>query len=93
MMKKQKIELEPGKRYKGYALVNEYGEFEFYPEQKGSRQGQFKTVKETESYVLSTTKNLVVVHLRLPKSNGLTLIKHLMGAVNNLINDVKTYEF
>ena len=92
-MKKQKIELEPGKRYKGYALVNEYGEFEFYPEQKGSRQGQFKTVKETESYTLRTTQNLVVVHLRLPKSNGLTLIKHLMGVVNNLINDVKTYEF
>lgn len=89
----QKIDLEPGKKYKGYACINEYGEMQFTPEQTGSRKGKIKLVKETESYVLSTSKNLVMIHLRLPKSNGLALIKHLMAAVNNLINDVKTYEF
>lgn len=92
-MKKQKLDLVPGKRYKGYAVVNEYGEMVFTPEQTGSRSGQQKIVKETPEYVLSTTKNLVVFHIRVPKSNGLTLIKNLMSAVNNLISDVKNYEF
>ena len=76
-----------GKQYKGYAWRNEYGEFFFRPSAVGSRAGQTKRVCEEDNYILSTTKELVLIHIRLPKVKGgaTGYIKALTAVVNKLI--------
>lgn len=88
-----KMELPVGKKIKGYGLINEYGEFDFIPEQTGVRAGETKLVKQGDNYSVSTTKKLIVVHIRLDKNNGLELFKAFMSTVNEIFNCFKTYEF
>lgn len=88
-MKEQlkKQDMVVGKQYKGYAWRNEYGEFFFRPTAVGSRAGQTKRICEDENYILSTTKELVLIHIRLPKVTGgaTGYIKALTAVVNQLI--------
>lgn len=89
----KKIEMPVGQKVRGYGLLNEYGEFEFIPEQTGTRIGQVKLLKQGDNYTLSTTKKFVIVHLRLEKVNGLGLIVSLMKTVNEIVSNLKNYEF
>lgn len=82
-----------GQKVRGYGLLNEYGEFEFIPEQTGVRQGQVKLLKEGANYTVSTTKNFIIVHMRLEKLSGMNLIVSLMKTVNELVLNLKNYEF
>ena len=95
-MKEQlkKQDMVVGKQYKGYAWRNEYGEFFFRPSAVGSRAGQTKRVCEEEDYILSTTKELVLIHIRLPKVKGgaTGYIKALTAVVNKLIAAFFKYE-
>ena len=91
---KKRLDLEVGRKYRGYGLINEYGEFEFTPEETGSRKGVMKTVKEAEGYSIKTTEKLVIVHFSLEKKDkSMVMIKMLMDIFNKLINDFRTYEF
>lgn len=91
---KKRLDLEVGRKYRGYGLINEYGEFEFTPEETGSRKGIMKTVKEAEGYSIKTTEKLVIVHFSLEKKDkSMVMIKMLMDIFNKLINDFRTYEF
>lgn len=83
----QKQDMVVGKQYKGYAWRNEYGEFFFRPSAVGSRAGQTKKICEDEDYILSTTKELVLIHIRFPKTTGgaKEYIKSLTAVVNKLI--------
>ena len=45
-MEKKKLSLEPGRHYKGTFWLNEYGEIQVRPEQKGSKPMNMKTVLE-----------------------------------------------
>ena len=91
---KKRLDLEVGRKYRGYGLINEYGEFEFTPEETGSRKGVMKTVKESEGYSIKTTEKLVIVHFSLEKKDkSMVMIKMLMDIFNKLINDFRTYEF
>lgn len=89
---KPKLELVVGKKYRGYGLLNEYGEFEFMPEETGKRAGAIKAIKQTDTYTLSTSRNLVLIHIRLPKVKGLQLVQSLLSVVNELITDLRNYE-
>ncbi len=95
-MKEQlkKQDMVVGKQYKGYAWRNEYGEFFFRPSAVGSRAGQTKRVCEEDNYILSTTKELVLIHIRLPKvkSGATGYIKALTAVVNKLIAAFFKYE-
>lgn len=93
-MGKKRLDLEVGRKYRGYGLINEYGEFEFTPEETGSRKGVMKTVKEADGYSIKTTEKLVIVHFSLEKNGkSMVMIKMLMDIFNKLINDFRTYEF
>lgn len=93
MDKRQKIDLQPGVKYKGYGLINPYGEFEFIPEQTGSRQGKRKLIKDGDGYTLSETSQLLIVHLSISKENkGLALIKELLKITNELVTFIRNYE-
>ena len=95
-MKEQlkKQDMVVGKQYKGYAWRNDYGEFFFRPTAVGSRAGQTKKIVEDNDFILSSTKELVIIHVRIPKRNGGTTeyVKALTAVVNKLIAAFFKYE-
>lgn len=83
----------PGKRYKGYGSINEFGEFDFTPSQVGSKPDQKKIIKETDEYTLYETKNFVLTSIRVPKT--LTVFKRIMfllSVVDSIVSEFKKYE-
>lgn len=90
----KKVDFPVGQKVRGYGLLNEYGEFDFIPEQTGSRQGQTKLIKSNDEYTLSETKKYVLVHFRLPKMESkLDFIKSFLKVFNNALTDLKDYDF
>lgn len=89
---RQKIDFEPGKKYPGYGILNEYGEFEFIPEQTGSRKGTMKQIKQTKEYTLSQTKKKIIIHICMEKEKGIKVVQTLLRIMNELITDLRTYE-
>lgn len=83
-----------GQKVRGYGLLNEYGEFDFIPEQTGIRQGQTKLIKGNDEYTLSETKKMVIVHIRLSKGDSkLDLLKEYLRIFNIVLDDLREYEF
>lgn len=93
MEPRKKQELPVGQKVKGYGLLNEFGEFDFIPENTGSRAGRTKLVKQGENYTISTTNKVIVVHLRLEKKRGIELLQGLMAMWNEIFNVIRNYEF
>ncbi|MDT3388894.1 MAG: hypothetical protein LIR46_14230 [Bacteroidota bacterium] len=90
----KKIKLEPGKKYKGYAVLNEYGEINFTPSQIGSKPDQKKIVKEEDDYTIYSTKNYVIASIKLSRElSFMKRISSLMGIIDKLIQDFKHYDF
>lgn len=90
----KKLQLEPGKKYKGYAVLNEYGEIQFTPSQIGSKPDQKKVVKEDDNYTIYSTKNFVIASIRLPRElQFMQRISALMTIIDKLIKDFKKYDF
>lgn len=86
------LEVKPGIWYRGRAMLNEFGEYQFVPEQTGLREGQIRQIKKTERYTLSHSAKSFIVHMNIPKAKGLVLIKQFMEVVNNVLTDLRTYE-
>lgn len=86
------MNLEVGKKYRGWGYLNAYGEMMFTPEQKGVNAGKSKLIKETDSYKISTSINLVQIYIKLPKKKGNELLQEFFKNVNELIQDLRTYE-
>lgn len=90
----KKIEMPIGQKVRGYGLLNEYGEFDFIPEQTGIRQGQTKLIKGNDEYTLSETKKMVIVHIRLSKADSkMDLLKEYLRIFNIVLEDLREYEF
>ena len=83
----------PGKRYKGYGSINEFGEFDFTPSQVGSKPDQKKIIKETDEYTLYETKNFVLTSIRVPKTLSVfNRILFLLQNVDKIVSEFKKYE-
>ena len=63
------MSLEPGVRYRGTGWINEYGEFQFQPEQKGSKPSNLKIVHQEGDYVIYESAHLWQVKVNFKKSN------------------------
>ena len=75
--------------------IKEHDErFFFRPSAVGSRAGQKMKICEENDYSLSTTKELVLVYIRIPRCQGgpTAYIKALTGVVNKLIAAFMRYE-
>lgn len=93
-MMKKRIEFQAGIRYRGYGYINSYGEFEFTPEQTGSRQGKRRLVKEGDHYTISETTGMRIFHITLPKEfSGVELVIQFLKVVNEIVNILRTHEF
>lgn len=88
-----KRELPVGEKVRGYGLLNEYGEFEFIPEQTGTRKGKVKQVCQTDFFTLSETRQKVIIHVSFEK--GVTKQANLLilaKIINQLLMTFKKYE-
>ena len=92
-MIKQKIEIPVGRKVRGYGLLNEYGEFEFTPEQTGIKAGAVKVVKQAENYTVSNSKNCLIVHINVRKGEKMAMMKSLMQTVATILEVIRTYNF
>ena len=52
-----------GVKVRGYGLLNEYGEFDFIPEQKGANAGRVNILCSQPEFTISTTKKRLIVHI------------------------------
>ena len=90
---KQVKDMQPGVKYPGYGFINEYGEFQFTPQETGSRKEQKKLVKEDENSSVYRTAKYIILHgkieRRLPM---LDRIKAVIELMNNFINTLRNYE-
>lgn len=92
-MKKQRIHLVPGVKYRGHGFLNDFGEFEFTPEQTGSREGQRRLIKEGDGFTISETSTKKIIHLTVPrKLAGFELIKEILNVTNKVIQIIRDYE-
>ena len=81
-----------GQKVRGYGIVNEYGEFEFHPEETGSRAGQIKLVTKQENYTLSHSKKLVIIHITLERGSRLQVLEKFIKLTSSIIMTLKKYE-
>lgn len=94
MAQRRKIELIPGKKYRGTGCLNEYGEFDFTPENKGSKPNNMKLIKETEDFSLYESKDMIKVSVKIPKlSKKSELISQFMKSFTNAVVELKNYDF
>lgn len=82
-----------GQKVKGYGLLNEYGEFDFIPEQKGVNQGQVTIVKQTPDFTISKSKKFVILHAKLQRQSRIELIKSYIKLMNSIMLELNNYEF
>lgn len=79
---KQKLTLEPGKKYKGVGFVNEYGEMQFTPYQQGTRNNALKVVTEGQNYSLYESGNLIQVRVSIKKERTMGKLEKVMSLMN-----------
>lgn len=91
---KKKLDLVPGIRYKGYALVNEYGQIQFDPEEKGAHEGRIKEVKRGDNYIVKESREYILLSIKVKRGEtALDRVQNLMNVVNQLVNIFKEYDF
>lgn len=86
-----KLTLLPGAKVRGYGILNEFGEFNFIPEQTGVRAGQRKVVAETSDFSVAETKNSVCVHINIRKDEPDGIIFKYLRLTTAIIVTLKKY--
>lgn len=92
-MAKKRLDLIPGQKYKGYGFINEFGEFEFTPEQTGSRKGVKKFIKTGEGFTVCETRDLLITHITVRKTpKKVELMKEYLNIFNKTLEIIRDYE-
>lgn len=87
------MKMEVGKKYRGYGFLNEYGEFDFIPEQKGANLGKKRLVKEGDGYTFYVTDAKVILHITLDRvKDKIALLRKFGAIISELFLNVKEYE-
>ena len=83
------MQLEPGRKYRGTAWVNNYGEVQFRPEQKGSRPSNLHIVVEHESFAIYESKDIIKVAVKFSKKDFSVL--SAMSKMQFIVSQLITY--
>lgn len=90
---RKKIDLVPGKRYKGSFWLNEYGVIEVRAAQEGSNPTGLRHVTGGDCYNLYESKNKIRIVLSFMKCDHDSFIKLLRSTVARLMSDLYNYKF
>lgn len=92
-MTRKKIDLTPGVKYRGYGCINDFGEFEFVPEQTGSRKGQRSVLKMGNGFTVSETSNSILIHMNVQKNKDrVCVMREFLKLSNTVLSILKDYE-
>ncbi|MBO7645619.1 MAG: hypothetical protein J6S52_01220 [Prevotella sp.] len=96
-MVKQKIKMEVGKRYRGYGLLNEYGEYTFEPCQVETNPKNMKKIQEHDNTCIYESENFYKIAVKVPKGRDYKEILHtftydLSRAIYNLRQYIQSTE-
>lgn len=85
--------MQQGVKYKGYAFINEFNEFQFTPEQTGSRSQQKKLVKEEDGFTVYKTTKSVIFHIRVDRADGRNkLVARFLEVTNRIMQVLTKYD-
>ena len=88
-MTMQQLKLEPGRKYRGSAWVNSYGELHFRPEQKGSKPSNLSIVMEHESFTFYESKDYFKLTMKFRKGSSST--HSLTARFLFILSQIKSY--
>lgn len=89
----KKDQMLQGVKYKGYGFINEFNEFQFIPEQTGSRSQQKKLVKEGDGFTVYKSAKSVIIHIRMDRSaNRNKLVSLFLNVTNRIIQVFSNYD-
>lgn len=92
--KREKMRMEPGVKYRGWGMVNEYGEVTFEASQPRHNPNAMRIVKETEDVTLYESLNYWRLTLRIDKHSNEpqpVRLKHILNAAWCAIWDLRRY--
>lgn len=90
----KKLDLAVGVKIRGYGIMNEYGEFEFTPEETGKHAGRIKLVKRDDNWSIHESERFLFFRMRIAKSGGrLKILTNLFYEMDNIIHSIKKYDF
>lgn len=90
---KSRITLEPGKHYRGSFWINEYGEIQVQPEQKGTNPTGLKKVKSGDDYSIWTSKKTIRMVMTFPRLRPRELSQRFTKCVTCIMADIFKYKF
>lgn len=74
--------------------MNEYGEFEFIPENTGAHRGRCRQVKSGEGFSISETRERIIIHMSIVKQGDrLSNLLEYGRLINKVLEEIKRYEF
>lgn len=92
-MARKKMQLEPGRKYKGYGWLNEYGQINFQASQQGTCENKMALVKESETFSLYESKQYLKVAVKIEKKlDKIEIIKQFMNAFKAACVELKNYD-
>ena len=92
-MTKVKGEMIPGKRYRGWAFVNDYKEFCFEPEQTGAHEGREVAICSRDGVKVSETKKLILVKFNIEKQEKKSVYFSMLTTLFNTLTKIfKEYD-
>lgn len=83
------LRLEPGKKYRGTAWVNNYGEIQFRPEQKGTKPSNMHIVVEHETFTIYESKEIFKVAVKFDKKSFKP--SHALMKMNFIVSQLISY--
>lgn len=88
---KQRLTLEPGKHYRGSFWINEFGEINVCPEQKGKNPCGLEKLTQGDNWVIYTSKNVVRVVVSLPRLESSEIKRMFSCAASNVLASIIRY--
>lgn len=85
----EKIDLVPGKKYKGTFWLNEYGQIQVQAEQKGTKPGNMKIVLQSNFFTLYESKRLWKVSVQFAKETF--NVQHAYNVLLFVVGQIKMY--
>lgn len=91
-MQRKKMTLEPGKKYRGYGWLNEYGQINFQAEQKGNCPNKMSLIKENGAYSLYESSKFLKIAVKIEKGgSNIDMIKQFMDAFRGACVELRNY--
>ena len=93
-MAKKIVQMVAGQKYRGYGILNDFGEFEFIPEEKGAREGVIRKVTMGDGDEASMTKKYILFRVKIQRNGTvMTRLSEFCKKFDNLLKVIKEYEF